>query len=115
LARTEVRTQNAPYLVATLLANRVAGPAVWEEVKANWDALLDRFPLNSHSRMVDGVRGLCGDPALSEDVARFLADHPLVGRERSVAQSLERLAINVSFTQRYRSQLAKILDHAAQA
>ena len=60
LARTEVRTQNGPYLVATLLSNRVAGPAVWEEVKAHWDMLLDRFPMNSHARMVDGVRGLCG-------------------------------------------------------
>jgi puromycin-sensitive aminopeptidase len=112
LARTEVRTQNGPYLVATLLSNRVAGPAVWVEVKANWEALLDRFPINSHSRMVDGVRGLCGDPALAEDVERFLADHPLAGRQRSIDQTLERLAINVSFTQSYGSQLAQILATA---
>ncbi len=109
LARTEVRTQNGPYLVATLLSNRVAGPAVWEEVKAHWDMLLDRFPMNSHARMVDGVRGLCGSPEVADDVERFLADHPLSGRQRTVTQSLERLAINVAFTREHRGRLSQII------
>jgi puromycin-sensitive aminopeptidase len=112
LARSEVRTQNAPYLVAALLTNRVAGPAVWEEVKAHWDALLDRFPVNSHSRMVDGVRGLCGEAELADDVEQFLAEHPLAAGQRSVAQTLERLAINVNFTREYRGRLAQILGAA---
>ncbi|HVX21463.1 MAG TPA: M1 family metallopeptidase [Acidimicrobiales bacterium] len=109
LAVTEVRTQNAPYLLTSLLANRVGGPAVWERVKEQWTVLLDRFPVNSHSRMLDGARTLCGDPALADDVTRFLTDHPLRSGQRSVEQMLERLAVNVAFAGRHRGGLGRSL------
>ena len=101
LARTEVRTQNGPYLVATLLsrAGRTGGlgGGAWPTGRR----CSTRFPINSHTRMVDGVRGLAGDPALAEDVGRFLAEHPLAGRQRSIDQTLDAWPINVSFTQTY--------------
>jgi puromycin-sensitive aminopeptidase len=109
LARTEVRTQNAPYLVATLLGNRVGGPAVWTRISTDWDQLLDRFPVNSHSRMLDGARALCGDPELAADVAAFLTSHPLPSGQRSVVQMLERLAINVAFGRRWAGRLGDVL------
>ncbi|MGH9091102.1 MAG: M1 family metallopeptidase [Acidimicrobiales bacterium] len=112
LARTEVRTQNAPYLVGALLGNRVAGPAVWRRVEEAWDGLLERFPANSHSRMLDGARALCGDPSLAHDVARFLGQHPLRSGERSVTQMLERLRANVAFGERVRPSLGDTLRHA---
>ena len=85
LARTEVRTQNGPYLVASLLGNRVAGAAVWARIEEEWDSLLERFPVNSHSRMLDGARALCGDPAVAERRRAILgrspaAQWPAVGR-----------------------------------
>ncbi|MHB8220083.1 MAG: M1 family metallopeptidase [Acidimicrobiales bacterium] len=113
LARSEVRTQNAPYLVATLLGNRVGGPAVWGRVTADWDELLDRFPVNSHSRMLDGARALCGDPSLADEVTRFLSAHPLRSGHRSVAQTLERLGINVDFGRRWAGRLGEILASVA--
>ncbi len=113
LALGEVRTQNAPYLVTALLANRVGGPAVWERVKAEWSTLLERFPVNSHSRMLDGARTLCGDRAVADDVTRFLADHPLRSGQRSVVQMLERLAVNVAFGDRYRDGLGRVLTDIA--
>jgi puromycin-sensitive aminopeptidase len=109
LARSEVRTQNAPYLVVALLSNRVGGPAVWERVERDWDELLERFPVNSHSRMLDGIRWLCGDPEVAERVRRFLEVHPLRSGQRSVAQSLERLAVNVAFGERERGRLGDTL------
>ncbi|HUA95098.1 MAG TPA: M1 family metallopeptidase [Acidimicrobiales bacterium] len=110
LARTEVRTQNAPYLVASLLGNRVGGPAVWARVEEEWDSLLERFPVNSHSRMLDGARALCGDPAVAADVAQFLDGHPLRSGQRSVAQMLERLRTNVAFGERVRPTLGTVLS-----
>ena len=97
LALSEVRTQNAPYVIGALLGNRVAGPAAWERLKGSWERVLDRFPVNSHSRMLGGVRLLCGDPALADDVATFLTEHPLPSGQRSVDQALERLQVNVAF------------------
>ena len=46
---------------------------------------------------------------MADDVERFLADHPLSGRQRTVTQSLERLAINVAFTREHRGRLAQII------
>ncbi|MGH9086783.1 MAG: hypothetical protein ACRDYZ_01500, partial [Acidimicrobiales bacterium] len=43
-----------------------------------------------------------GNEALAEDVTRFLTDHPLQAGQRSVAQMLERLRINVAFAARQR-------------
>ena len=103
LARSpEVRTQDAPYLVGALLANRVGGPAVWERVEADWDALLAPFPQNSHARMLSGVRWLCADPELAERVQRFLTAHPLHSGQRTVVQSLEQLRVHVRFVEHLR-------------
>ncbi len=102
LAMSEVRRQDGPFLVRTLLANRVGGGAVWERVKAEWTRLLDLFPDVVHHSMVATVRALCRDPELADDVSRFLADHPLAVGQRSVVQTLEQLAVNVRFGERMR-------------
>ncbi len=102
-AMTEVRRQDGPFLVRTLLANRVGGSAIWERVKADWERLLDRFPDVSHHSMLASVRTLCGDPALADDVTRFLTDHPLDVGQRSVVQTLEQLAVHVRFGERMRA------------
>ena len=60
LALGDVRTQDAPYLIIGLLTNRVAGPTVFERLTEHWDEALERFPVNSHARMLQGVRTLCG-------------------------------------------------------
>ena len=103
LALFEVRSQDGPFLVRMLLANHVGGPAVWERVKSEWDTLLDRFPEVTHDRMLSSVHMLCADPSLADDVERFLGDHPLPVGSRSIAQTLERLAVNVRFAERMRS------------
>jgi puromycin-sensitive aminopeptidase len=114
LALDEVRTQNAPYLIAMLLANRVGGPVVWESVKEQWGALLERFPVNSHNRMLSTVRTLYMTQALAADVTEFLRTHPLRSGQRSVDQALERLGVNVAFAARHRSELGPVLAGIAQ-
>jgi len=114
LAMSEVRRQDGPFLVRTLLANRVGGPAIWERVKADWEPLLDRFPDVSHHSMLATVRTLCASPALADDVTRFLTDHPLDVGQRSVVQTLEQLAVHVRFGERMRAggQLGDELEKA---
>ena len=115
LATTEVRTQNAPYLIMSLLGNRVGGPVAWELLKSRWDDVLEKFPVNGHSRMLAGVRSLCGDAALADDVARFLTEHPVRSGQRSVEQTIERLRVNVAFGERQRPGLAPVLSRVAGA
>jgi len=105
----EVRTQDAPYVILDLLANRVSGPVAWDRLKESWDDVMARFPVNSHARMLSGLRVLCRDEALADDVARFASEHPVRSGQRSVDQSLERLRINTAFGTRQRGGLGAVL------
>ena len=100
LARTEVRTQNAPFVVQQLLAHRDHGPATWRRVRQDWDDLMARFPANIVPRMLDGVRLLCRDHALADDVRTFIATHPVPSGQRTVDQAVERLGVNEAFVAR---------------
>jgi puromycin-sensitive aminopeptidase len=109
LALSEVRTQNAPFVLQALLANRVVGPSTWRRITREWDALVERFPSNILPRMLDGVRGLCNPPTLAEEVSTFVAAHPLPSGGRTVEQILERLGVNVVFGEREGPSLAATL------
>ena len=104
LAMSEVRTQDGPQLVNALLANRTGGPSVWERVTSRWDEVLARFVKTSHARMLSNVSRLCRDPSLASQVERFLTEHPLPVGQRTVAQTIERLRVNVAFGERMREQ-----------
>jgi puromycin-sensitive aminopeptidase len=109
LALSEVRTQNAPFVLQLLVGNRATGPTAWARVTEEWDKLVATFPSNILPRMLDGVRGLCTPPELAEQVTTFVETHPLAAGGRTVDQILERLAINVAFGQREGAGLAATL------
>ncbi|MGA3352501.1 MAG: M1 family metallopeptidase [Acidimicrobiales bacterium] len=116
LCLSEIRTQDAPYLLRKLLINRFVGPKVWEFVAAHWDTLLAMYPENSIPRMVE-VSRLChldadGTPRLARRVTDFLETHRLGGQKRPVEQSLERLAVNVRFVLEQRPHLRSLLVKA---
>ena len=116
LCLTEIRSQDAPYLLRSLLTNRVAGPQVWDFVSGHFDTLLERYPSNSITRMLE-ISRLCqldpdGTPGLSLRIASFLAAHPLGGQQRAIDQSLERLVVNVRFVLAHRSILGSLLARA---
>ncbi len=115
LALREVRTQDAPYLTVGLLTNRVAGPAVFEQLAEHWDEALERFPFNSHSRMLQGIRTMCTDAAFARRITEFLGAHPLASGQRSVDQAIERLWINVEFCARERDDLEATLGRVVRA
>ncbi len=113
LCRDELRTQDAPYVVRQLLANRTQGPAVFDALCASWDDVLQRFPENSHSRMLSGIALLYSSPAVAENVTAFLRSHPIATGQRSVEQDLERLSIGVALGERLAPTLATTLEDAA--
>jgi hypothetical protein len=115
LAMTEVRTQNGWIVIAGLLANPVAGQATWLRVADSWDLILDRFPKNAHARIAEAIPALCGDAAFAQTVVQFLAEHPLASGPRRVAQSVERLGVNVAFAARERGRLGEALRAASAA
>jgi puromycin-sensitive aminopeptidase len=103
-----VRTQNAPYLIRRAMGNRNHGPRAWAFVQANWDAINERFPSNSIARLLEGIRGL-SDPAVADSVFAFFADHEVPQGDKTLAQHLERLEVNVALRQRESGRLASHL------
>ena len=91
------------------MANRSAGPATWQRITEEWDKLVAKFPSNILPRMLDGVRGLCGSRESADQVSAFIVAHPLPAGGKTVEQILERLAVNVAFGVRERSDLAATL------
>jgi puromycin-sensitive aminopeptidase len=115
LSRSEVRTQNAPFVVQLLLGNRAGGPQAWAFVKERWEELLGRLPDNTIPRMVDGVSALWRPAELAADVHAFFAKHPLRSGQRTLQQTLERLDVNRAFAEREAPALGATLDRARQA
>jgi puromycin-sensitive aminopeptidase len=112
LAMTEVRSQNGFAVLSTLLANPVGCQAVWIRITEQWDAILDRFPKNAPVRVLESVPALCADADFAESAIAFLNAHPLSSGPRRVAQSIERLQVNVAFAARERAELSQVLTIA---
>jgi puromycin-sensitive aminopeptidase len=99
---TEVRTQNAPYLLGACLANRDNGGAAWTAISEAWDELNERFPSNSIARMLNGMRAV-SDPAEAAAIEAFLDEHPVVQAKQALAQHVERMRVSVALRERVRS------------
>jgi puromycin-sensitive aminopeptidase len=112
LAMSEVRTQNAPFVLRSLIANRLTGPAIWQRITGEWDTMVSKFPSNILPRMLDGVRMLCNPPSLAAETTRFIETHPLPAGGKTVEQILERLAVNVAFGE---SEGRQLTGHLRQA
>jgi puromycin-sensitive aminopeptidase len=103
----EVRTQNGPYLLASLMHNLVGGARAWEFVQRNWDALLERFPENSIVRMCSGITSLA-TPELEREVLAFFETHKVPAAGKTLDQHLEQLHIAVAFKERQAEALAAV-------
>ncbi len=95
IARTDVRSQDAPYLLRQLLGHPVLGGRAWDAVASGWAALLDQLAPVSVPRMLEGVRRTT-DPDLAERIAAFLDAHPVPVAAQQVDQHLERMRVNVA-------------------
>jgi puromycin-sensitive aminopeptidase len=100
----EVRTQNAPFLIAACIANRDNGPLAWKTVHEHWDEMNERFPSNSIVRMLSGIRSV-SDPALAADVEAFTAEHPVPQAKHTLQQHLERMRVSVQLRDREAERL----------
>jgi puromycin-sensitive aminopeptidase len=107
----DVRRQDGPYLVNAALGNIVGGELAWAWVKEHWPALTERFPDNSHPRMLENVSTLVRRE-LAADARAFLESHPVKAGQRTVEQTLERLDVNVAFGEREGARLASVLSES---
>jgi puromycin-sensitive aminopeptidase len=105
----DVRTQDAPILLARCIAHRDDGAVAWRYVRDHWETAKSRFPSNLIVRIVEPVTRLTR-PEEQADVSAFLAEHPLPQAAKRVAQILERQRVNVALRQREEAALAHAFE-----
>ncbi|MBI4573477.1 MAG: M1 family metallopeptidase [candidate division NC10 bacterium] len=105
----EVRAQDAPYLVRSLLSNVDAGELAWRFVKEHWETMERQFPHGGIRRMCEGITALAS-PALEADVRHFFASRKISLGGKTLEQYLEQLRIAVAFQEREAAGLAEYLS-----
>ncbi|MCH8222013.1 MAG: M1 family metallopeptidase [Chloroflexi bacterium] len=104
----DIRTQNAPFVIASCMMNRDHGIAGWEHIKANWEDINEKYPINTIVRMLGGVKAL-SKPDLAADVEAFFKDHEVPQGRLMLEQHLEKLRVNVALREREAKRLADAL------
>jgi puromycin-sensitive aminopeptidase len=102
---TEVKTDDAPYILGAFLGTEHAGEAAWDALRENWEKIVKRFPSSGTVRMIGGCSALDSDELQAEVVAFFAANKVAQG-DMAVAQMLERLSVNVRLRQTETARLA---------
>ena len=113
--RGEIRSQDAPYLLAVMLGQRAIGPVTWEFVSTHADELEAHYPDNSIHRMFEGIAGLAelgddGEPVYLDAVRGFVAKRYSGGLRRLLDQIVEHLEVNLRLATRVRTTLRDLLS-----
>jgi len=103
-----VKTQNAPFLLASCIGNRNHGAAAWRFVRQHWDDANAAFPSNTIVRMVSTVR-LLNTPEVAADVQSFFAEHPIPQAQKTLDQVLERQRVNTALRERESTRFPEAL------
>ncbi len=102
----EVRSQDAPSLVASLLSNVSARELAWTFVKEHWETMERRFPSKyGLRRMCQGLTALTTSE-LEADVKEFVHAKQVDLGGKTLDQYLEQLHIAVVFRERAAAALA---------
>lgn len=104
----EMRTQDAPYLVAQCMRHRDHGAQAWQFVRTHWEQMLRAYPDNAIVRMLDGIKAL-SYPEVAVEIEAFFAEHPVPQGALTLQQHLEKLQVNVALRQREAESFAKAL------
>jgi len=102
----QVRTQNAPYVMHSLLLNTAARYEAWDFIRKNWDEMSRKYPDNALPRMCEAVVALLDR---EEEVKSFFTTHRVRLGAKIIDQHLERLSVAVAFRKREGSSLAATL------
>jgi puromycin-sensitive aminopeptidase len=105
----DIRSQDAPFVIAGVLGQRGAAGAVWEWVEANWERIAARFPASLLIRILEATAAVV-DAGLAARVHRFCQETEVPVSAIRLEQILERMDINVALAGRLRGTIASALE-----
>ena len=105
---SEVKTQDAPFLLSRIMNNREHGEIAWNIVRERWSEANAAFPVSTIVRMVSPVRVL-NTPQLQASATEFFASNPIPQSAKMLEQILERQRVNTALRQREEVRLSAAL------
>lgn len=112
LAKTingEIRTQDASYVLRSMLLSMHSRERTWDFMRAKWDTMERQYPQKSLKRTMEGLAGLA-TPGLERSVWEFLAEKNVDFGGRVLEQQLEELRIMVAMREREGERLNAYLN-----
>jgi puromycin-sensitive aminopeptidase len=104
----EFRTQDAPFVVRTLLASVHGRAQAWRFVQDHWDEMSRLYPATGLRRMCEGVTGLA-TPEWEGQAQRFFKERKIDLGGKTLRQYLEQLRIAVALREREGANLKAYL------
>ncbi len=104
----DVRSQDSPYMLIPMLADRVNGPFAWAALRDRWDSYTASIPTNAVGRILDGLVQRT-EPGLTDEIGAFFAAHPIPQAAKQVQQKLELLRVHQGLRDRESARLATLL------
>jgi aminopeptidase N len=111
----EVRTQDAPDIIAALMARPWAAASTWEHVKRSWNTLERVLGVFQGLPIVIGSTQHFCDMASRNDVERFLTEHPIRGTNRVAQRALETIDRCIATREQQSRNLGEFLRQATSA
>jgi puromycin-sensitive aminopeptidase len=105
----EIRSQDAPYVIRSLLVSVYGRGLAWDFVKRNWQTMARQHPESAYTRMYEGIAGLVS-AEWEREVRAFFADNKIDLGGKTLQQYLEQLRVAVAFQEREAEALAAYLS-----
>ncbi len=104
----EARTQDAPFLLRSLLQSVHGRGLAWEFLRANWEPITRTFPPVGVRRLCEGLTALA-TPEWEREVREFVAENKVDLGGKTLEQYLEQQHIAVTLREREGSALHEFL------
>ena len=104
-----VQMQDFASYLGTLLANRATREAAWSMMRDRWHDVRAKGDSPMILRRLVEVLGSLPERRHLEEVERFLAEHPIEAARQAVAQTLERLRMDVALRERLLPEISAFL------
>jgi puromycin-sensitive aminopeptidase len=95
----EVKTQDAPHVVLNLMKTTSGRELGWSFLKQHWKDMETKYPVHLFPRIMNGAESFVSEEQ-SNDLQKFLADHPIKTGRRVSAKVIERVRSNVKLNER---------------
>ena len=104
-----VRMQDFATYMGTLLANRAARELAWKVIRERWPDVRKKADSPMLLRRLIEALGALPDRRHLEEVQAFLEAHPVEGAKQAIAQTLERLRMDVALRERLVGEVGAFL------